>query len=1157
MSPLGKEELPHEEDNEDLGLAQPGIPGNSADHDLRLGASVSKPEESGSIKLPKNVQSDGAFQNRLAATLVAAPDEVEGNQSAPEQPISNPEATERRRGWRRRKKETPAKVSYKDRIAASTIRGRFVIPLRVMPLDNTGKAQPSYSKGGTDTQYFSTPRLLDIENGDSVLVTNQKNLGDHRFEELNGDETMVVAAKIPLDVERDDQANSKGKSPTFQEMMSDGDFREFHATSELGLVGGAWRGIFRRFMMRALDETNRLRLSHQLQTFVPFLTGHESYLLWQVIECLDDPSEANLQSILKLALRNRSVSRILVGTVCKRWDFSWHWRHQVSSSGLYDFFGRLPIVGVTKFPQTENFPAASARVLAVEGLRGTRVNQSGTWSKLPVNDREKFSVQNLSTEINGFEAVNRFQLGNYFGRQKVNLLRLESRFPTDGSIVRAFVSQPLSTMINNGAVHTLEQVSQHWNKTLANSDGNLTQSRLEQLDPFETMRVHMPVVCLVLASLRGRNNWDSQVLGPFTRQCQELKYGVSADGCRYLVSEMQERIVWDLCAGIKSIIDPLQRWLVAIGLACDTIEEEARVIYTEVAAVEVGLRLGNDLVAQVSWKLPTNDELDEAILLHVRGKKPGVVVNERRIRAALQATTSRDKRTLTELTKSGFEDSVPVQLLLARVRTLLQREMRREALDAAIWELSMGDYTSEFIQNEWYWIEEGRKQGVYIYDQCVEEDKHRFLELDSGYEKIIYVAEGNAKFRCYVPVAEAINRAQRCFMNIELEHLTKFKYCAFMEFSFLRSVLRQLEAISQLFCEELDNSRLRVLEEIQRYDQSYVEEEDMIIGRTYYEYNEESKTYDEFVHKRKHSARSNGRRIASTPPQSVVVVGGGLSGLMTTLHCTESVLRTGGQINLLEATDSVVFGVSAFESAQIVRLDARWTSMLRYHLGTNFENVFIPASGGTDAQFGNALPAEGFVETTVKELKNLLHLEVTKMWSKGVVQCSTNAKARYDAETNALIKNGEHLRIKDCILLPMDAEGQASQELYSWHVVDLVFLPPLALTDLRIGREYGVYIRSKEQILPFKLAGVDLRSRTYTFQALEKGTKDVKGTAHNLPPVYPKGTNRNAEPNKIVVECDRHVSGDKPYRHVFSIEEARGTKFKLNTNNSHIVECMG
>ena len=67
--------------------------------------------------------------------------------------------------------------------------------------------------------------------------------------------------------------------------------------------------------------------------------------------------------------------------------------------------------------------------------------------------------------------------------------------------------------------------------------GNFAPQRQEQLGPFKAMRFHMPVVCVVLSTLRGCNKWDSQVLGPIIRKCQELKHLLTAEACMYLVRD--------------------------------------------------------------------------------------------------------------------------------------------------------------------------------------------------------------------------------------------------------------------------------------------------------------------------------------------------------------------------------------------------------------------------------------------------------------------------------------------------------------------------------------------------------------------------------------------------------------------------------------------
>lgn len=59
---------------------------------------------------------------------------------------------------------------------------------------------------------------------------------------------------------------------------------------------------------------------------------------------------------------------------------------------------------------------------------------------------------------------------------------------------------------------------------------------------------------------------------------------------------------------------------------------------------------------------------------------------------------------------------------------------------------------------------------------------------------------------------------------------------------------------------------------------------------------------------------------------------------------------SGGTMKLLEARDAFDKAGGTYERAQVVRLDSRWIRMLRYHLGTIFEDTFIPADGETDSR---------------------------------------------------------------------------------------------------------------------------------------------------------------------------------------------------------------
>ncbi len=1067
-----------------------------------------------------------------------------------------------------------------DRRGASTIQGYKTIRLSVIPYNaiqpdaQTGVNTTDFVKSFDENVSFTPKRLLDVENGVSILVTSQKFLSNHRFQELGDDgAVVVVTARTTAPIAKEDNLFFEERGQGLKEKIRSGDVRAFDAYSEIGSAGQAWRGILRRFMVAALDDVNGLRLGRQLELFIPFLTGYESYLIGQVIEALDQhPQKPEVDFILKIAFQNRNVSRILVQSARPRWDFFWHSYQAVSHNREFDAFGQIPLIGITSFPATENFPstrnhvvASIARVVLGQGGWITRV-LTGNRQGLNADHPERNIAQNLAPESNGSEAANRNQFGTYVGRIRTNQFRLHHRLPVDESIVRTFVGQPTSTMINNGVVHTFRQLAKHWHNMLDQPSGNFAHQRMEQLNPFETMRFHIPMVCVVLSNLRGRNRWDSAVLGPFMRNCQELTPTLGVTRCIEMVREMKENILLNVTAGIASVYDPLNSWLDAIIRSCEMIEEESKEVYQKVTSVEIGLRLGHDLMTQVTWKLPSEAELKESILLHIKGKPLHAPVNERRIRSALFLTTPRDKRTLIELVKLGHESTKPAQLLLGRVKTLLQREIRREALNEAIRGLSFGDYISSgnLVTEEWYWLEEGEKKAVYIYSGKIDgKETYRFVHVDSGYERFVSVSDGTMKYRVYVPVAESITRAQRCYMNIELEHGKKFSYSAFMEFPALRIALRRLAIISQIFCEELDNARINFLREVQRSNQTQVGIVDMEIGRTYYIYNNKEKSYEPFVCQKKYTPtdpewQNLGRtKILTIPPQNMMVVGGGPTGLVTVIHCTESVLMGGGVMKLFEARDAFFAGGSTFERAQIVRLDARWIAMLRYHLGTGFEDIYIPASGETDAQLGNTLPTQGFVEITIKDLENMLHVEVSRMWSKGLIQCYTNSTAKYDHITNTLIKQGQHLKLDDGILRRFDPDGHPSSGYYSWKVVDLIYQKSLAVDDLKVGHEYGIFIRQENAVLPFKLTAIDLQSQTYTFTALKNGVDDVRGTMHTLPSVYPKGTRKHANVTKVVVECVQKGSTGGYTREELPMSGIETQKFTMDIGHTHVVECIG
>jgi len=198
---------------------------------------------------------------------------------------------------------------------------------------------------------------------------------------------------------------------------------------------------------------------------------------------------------------------------------------------------------------------------------------------------------------------------------------------------------------------------------------------------------------------------------------------------------------------------------------------------------------------------------------------------------------------------------------------------------------------------------------------------------------------------------------------------------------------------------------------------------------------------------------------------------------------------------LYEARDSIQLGGSQFERAQVVRLDSRWAAMLRYHLGSLFEDCFIPLSGETDSLLGNTMyvsdrssrnmlhllltrfwsvrPLQGFVETTIKDLEQILHQEVSRFWSKDLITVQTDPVTSYNTATNSFTKPGEMLEIGDIVRLQINGDGRS----YSWRVKQTGFGEPVKIHDLKVGEEYHLDATREKCMQPFLLEHIDRNSK--------------------------------------------------------------------------------
>jgi hypothetical protein len=407
------------------------------------------------------VRSTRAFASRIKISLVSIPEGAASKTSPVPKGVGSRIISQR-----------PAPQAP-TRSTASTIQGTTrTVRLSVQPA--FGSSSGGYSGGQVS---FAPKRLLDIENGKSILVTQQHFLDDGRYQELDANGALVVTARAAAPQAQTDELFFEERSTSLQDRIQRGTVREFEVNSEVGVLGGAWRGALKRLMLHYFDEINGMRLSRLLQLFLPFQTGYEAYILGQLIEAMDAGRKSDIKYVLNVAFKNRNVSRILVQVVSARFDFFWHWHTQITWNRLFDAFSQVPIVGITGFTATENFPATRNHALASmfrvalgQGNWLTRVITGGREGL--VTDNPNAAAQNLAAESNGFELANRNQHGTYIGRRKTNNFRWDHRLPVDESLVRTFVNNPAPTMINNGVVHMLRQVAKHWNNMLYQFSGN-------------------------------------------------------------------------------------------------------------------------------------------------------------------------------------------------------------------------------------------------------------------------------------------------------------------------------------------------------------------------------------------------------------------------------------------------------------------------------------------------------------------------------------------------------------------------------------------------------------------------------------------------------------------------------------------------------------
>jgi hypothetical protein len=266
----------------------------------------------------------------------------------------------------------------------------------------------------------------------------------------------------------------------------------------------------------------------------------------------------------------------------------------------------------------------------------------------------------------------------------------------------------------------------------------------------------------------------------------------------------------------------------------------------------------------------------------------------------------------------------------------------------------------------------------------------------------------------------------------------------------------------------------------------------------------------------------------------------GPTGLLGAIHCLQNVILTGGEVRIFEGRDAFEQEAAAFERAQIVRLDARQISMLRYHLGTGYEDVYIPAKGETDAHHGNTLASQAFVEVTIKRMEIMILDEVINLRSKGLLEYYTDSKVKYNALETVFEKQGRAMKIGDRFFFDSDVV----------EVCEYVFPARVSVDELVVGKDYDVALPREKRMQSYRLVTKRPDDDWYSFASNKPGFKDVVGSFGSLPPIYREGEGR-IDPAAIVVQTLGGVKKELP----FDLVEKK--LYVMDFSRTHVMAAIG
>jgi len=782
-----------------------------------------------------------------------------------------------------------------------------------------------------------------------------------------------------------------------------------------------WRDLIQAVIRIRSDPTNRFRLTRALQVSVPSLMPVEAYLLDRFMGSLED--DENIAFHMEQAFKNKNVGRIIVQAL-PIFDILWHNSTRMEWIRILDFLG--------DFPATEIQAATFGNVLNL--LFRSLLGEGRWYTRYLTGDRQELTVdgkaaaQNLAP-ANQLESVFRAQHGTHIGRIKTQQFRNANRLPTDETIIRAFFGNPALTITDNGFEHAMRAVVKHWQFLLNNKSGDFAHQRQELLDPINAMRVALPAILTQLVALRGINVKDKADLAPFIKRCELLEPRDGFAHLKILINDFQHNLMKHVCAGVPSRTNPLTAWISLVLESVNRLEEESKEVIKLICSVRSGIKLGISVIENIEWKYPTDSQFKELIPRYIENPKEfkHEGLNSRMIESALDKLLPKDKRTFIEFVEKKIPNPKSRSIFAftnKRVRSLLKREIFRYRFNEEIQKLEKKKkepVAAKIAAAQKAWLEfELKHLKVFGLNAFLDHAKLRKPLRDLQVVSQLQATEiDESKIRNLL----ALRGSQRVQNAKDLEIGKTYWLKRFYPHG------RDEEFKFKGYDENTDTCQFEANDGQQHSFPWETSDDDGKLPEGWVKLkDDENKEYHYNLLTRKTSLFKPSdidkdeivglkeRGIFDMRPEHYLIVGGGPTGLLSALHVLGSAISSGGTVTVSEKRGALGDGASAFSRAQVVRLDPRWIAMLRYHLGTRFEDIFVQLDGETMAHSSNFLIDQGFVELTTKTLEDMMQWGVAMRRSAELLRYHTESSVDYDWAKHRGTTRGHQLKVGDTIL---------------------------------------------------------------------------------------------------------------------------------------------